>query len=183
MRSRARDDSIAGQGLVVLVEGQQAAPARAASGASPIIRFAASSSAPTWRGCAGPRHFSATARLSVAAEVAAQFGAFRATGLALDHVNAHEHFHLHPTIARTIISIGRDHRSPAGSRSNRSPCCGKSNPRHGAARTRWSRLGRGCSPTRRGGPDCRRPMPCSGSPGRERWLASARWPRAPAGRA
>ena len=31
-------------------------------------------------------------------EIAAQFEAFRATGLPLDHVNAHKHFHLHPTI-------------------------------------------------------------------------------------
>ena len=28
---------------------------------------------------------------------------------ALDHVNAHKHFHLHPTIARMIVAIGRDH--------------------------------------------------------------------------
>ena len=32
--------------------------------------------------------------------------AFRATGLALDHVNAHKHFHLHPTIAALILRIG-----------------------------------------------------------------------------
>ncbi len=44
----------------------------------------------------------------LAAEIAAQFTAFRATGLALDHVNAHKHFHLHPTIASLMLSIGRD---------------------------------------------------------------------------
>jgi hopanoid biosynthesis associated protein HpnK len=49
------------------------------------------------------------ARRQLAAEVAAQFAAFRATGLPLDHVDAHKHFHLHPTIARTIIAVGRDH--------------------------------------------------------------------------
>jgi chitin disaccharide deacetylase len=42
-------------------------------------------------------------------EIRAQFEAFRATGLRLDHVNAHKHMHLHPTIARLIIDIGRDY--------------------------------------------------------------------------
>jgi hopanoid biosynthesis associated protein HpnK len=47
------------------------------------------------------------ARRQLANEVEAQFKAFAATGLPLDHVNAHKHFHLHPTIAGTIIAIGR----------------------------------------------------------------------------
>ncbi|HET8585835.1 MAG TPA: hopanoid biosynthesis-associated protein HpnK, partial [Casimicrobiaceae bacterium] len=38
------------------------------------------------------------ARRQLAAEIAAQFDAFAATGLALDHVNAHHHFHLHPSV-------------------------------------------------------------------------------------
>jgi hopanoid biosynthesis associated protein HpnK len=42
-------------------------------------------------------------------EIEAQFEAFRATGLTLDHVNAHKHFHLHPTIASTILGIGKKH--------------------------------------------------------------------------
>ncbi|MBV9587567.1 MAG: hopanoid biosynthesis-associated protein HpnK [Alphaproteobacteria bacterium] len=45
----------------------------------------------------------------LAAEIRAQFEAFRATGLALDHVNAHKHMHLHPTVARLVIEIGRDY--------------------------------------------------------------------------
>jgi chitin disaccharide deacetylase len=48
-----------------------------------------------------------SARRQLAAEIEAQFEAYRATGLALDHVNAHKHFHLHPTIAGQIITIGR----------------------------------------------------------------------------
>ena len=32
-----------------------------------------------------------------------------ATGLPLDHVNTHKHFHLHPTIAGTILKVGRRH--------------------------------------------------------------------------
>lgn len=47
------------------------------------------------------------ARAQLRAEVEAQFARFAATGLPLDHVNAHKHFHLHPTIASTILSVGR----------------------------------------------------------------------------
>ncbi|HLY58310.1 MAG TPA: hopanoid biosynthesis-associated protein HpnK, partial [Stellaceae bacterium] len=39
-------------------------------------------------------------------EISAQFEAFAATGLLLDHVNAHKHFHLHPTIASLILRVG-----------------------------------------------------------------------------
>ena len=46
-------------------------------------------------------------RRQLAQEIEAQFAAFAATGLALDHVNAHKHFHLHPTIAGLILKIGR----------------------------------------------------------------------------
>ena len=42
-------------------------------------------------------------------EIEAQFSAFAATGLTLDHVNAHKHFHLHPTIAGLIVRIGKRH--------------------------------------------------------------------------
>ncbi|MHB1513120.1 MAG: hopanoid biosynthesis-associated protein HpnK [Acidiferrobacter sp.] len=40
-------------------------------------------------------------------EIEAQFAAFARTGLALDHVNAHKHMHLHPTVLGLILSIGR----------------------------------------------------------------------------
>ncbi|MGA7816019.1 ChbG/HpnK family deacetylase, partial [Caballeronia sp.] len=36
------------------------------------------------------------------------FEAFAATGLPLDHVNTHKHFHLHPTVLSLILEIGRD---------------------------------------------------------------------------
>jgi hopanoid biosynthesis associated protein HpnK len=49
---------------------------------------------------------SASARAQLAAEIEAQFAAFAATGLPLDHVNAHKHFHLHPMIASAIMRIG-----------------------------------------------------------------------------
>ncbi|MDB5733407.1 MAG: cellobiose transporter [Alphaproteobacteria bacterium] len=45
-------------------------------------------------------------RAQLAAEIEAQFAAFAATGLVLDHVNAHKHFHLHPTIAALIVKTG-----------------------------------------------------------------------------
>ena len=51
--------------------------------------------------------FRPAARRQLAAEIEAQFSAFAATGLSLDHVNAHKHFHLHPTVARHLIEIGR----------------------------------------------------------------------------
>ena len=51
--------------------------------------------------------FRRAVRAQLAAEIEAQFAAFHATGLPLDHVNAHKHFHLHPTIAGLILSIGR----------------------------------------------------------------------------
>lgn len=49
-------------------------------------------------------------RRQLAAEIEAQFAAFDATGLRLDHVNAHKHFHLHPTIAGEIVKCARRHR-------------------------------------------------------------------------
>ncbi len=48
------------------------------------------------------------ARRQVAAEIRAQLEAFRRTGLALDHVNAHHHFHLHPTIQRELLRLASE---------------------------------------------------------------------------
>ena len=45
------------------------------------------------------------ARRQLAAEIRAQLAAFRATGLALDHVNAHHHFHLHPTVQQVLLRL------------------------------------------------------------------------------
>lgn len=47
-------------------------------------------------------------RRQLAAEIRAQFEAFAATGLTLDHVNTHKHFHLHPTVLSLILQIGRE---------------------------------------------------------------------------
>ncbi|EDZ99637.1 hopanoid biosynthesis associated protein HpnK [Burkholderia sp. H160] len=48
-------------------------------------------------------------RRQLAREIRAQFEAFAATGLTLDHVNTHKHFHLHPTVLGLILDIGRDY--------------------------------------------------------------------------
>jgi hopanoid biosynthesis associated protein HpnK len=58
---------------------------------------------------AGVRYFCLPrVRRQLAREIRAQFDAFAASGLALDHVNAHKHFHLHPTILSLILYIGRE---------------------------------------------------------------------------
>ncbi len=57
-------------------------------------------------------------RRQLAAEIRAQFAAFAATGLTLDHANAHKHMHLHPTVGQLMIDIGGDF----GLRAIRVPC-------------------------------------------------------------
>ena len=49
----------------------------------------------------------ASLRRQIREEIFAQFEAFRQTGLSLDHVNTHKHFHLHPIVTREIIEAGR----------------------------------------------------------------------------
>jgi hopanoid biosynthesis associated protein HpnK len=53
--------------------------------------------------------FDPAARARLEREIRAQFEAFRATGLVLDHANAHRHMQLHPTVARLMLEIGRDY--------------------------------------------------------------------------
>jgi len=48
-------------------------------------------------------------RRQLAEEIRAQFAAFAATGLRLDHANAHKHMHLHPTVGRLVVEAGRAH--------------------------------------------------------------------------
>ncbi|MGN8159550.1 hopanoid biosynthesis-associated protein HpnK [Salinisphaera sp. RV14] len=48
-------------------------------------------------------------RRQLAAEIRAQYDAFAATGLVLDHVNAHKHFHVHPTILSLALRIGGEY--------------------------------------------------------------------------
>ncbi len=46
-------------------------------------------------------------RRQLEAEIRAQFLAFQRTGLALDHVNSHHHMHLHPTLSRILLRVGK----------------------------------------------------------------------------
>lgn len=48
-------------------------------------------------------------RRQLEAEIRAQFEAFRATGLVLDHVNCHNHMQLHPSVMASILKVGRDY--------------------------------------------------------------------------
>jgi len=47
-------------------------------------------------------------RRQLEAEIRAQFEAFARSGLALDHVNAHNHMHFHPTLLDLMLRVGRD---------------------------------------------------------------------------
>ena len=47
-------------------------------------------------------------RRQLEAEIRAQFCAFARTGLELDHVNVHKHFHVHPSLLGMLMRIGRD---------------------------------------------------------------------------
>ena len=49
--------------------------------------------------------FSQTVRRQLEAEIEAQFAAFAKTGLTLDHVDAHKHFHIHPTIGGIVVRL------------------------------------------------------------------------------
>jgi predicted glycoside hydrolase/deacetylase ChbG (UPF0249 family) len=44
-------------------------------------------------------------RRQAEAEVTAQFEKFRRTGLVMDHVNGHQHFHMHPVVSRIIAKL------------------------------------------------------------------------------
>lgn len=62
----------------------------------------------------GVRYFALPGlRRQLEAEIRAQFAAFARTGLVLDHVNAHKHFHLHPTLLKIIMRVGREFGIPA----------------------------------------------------------------------
>jgi hopanoid biosynthesis associated protein HpnK len=55
------------------------------------------------------RYFlSPRARRQLEAEIRAQFKAFAATGLTLDHVNGHKHFHIHPTVLGLLLRVGQE---------------------------------------------------------------------------
>ncbi len=88
---------------IVLVDGKPTLPARAV----PDLVDASGNFKTDMAASAVNMFFLPRVRRQLEAEIDAQFDAFRATGLALDHVNTHKHFHLHPTIASTILRVGK----------------------------------------------------------------------------
>lgn len=90
---------------LVLVDGKPVLPA----GSVPDLVDAAGNFRTDMVRAGAAMFFLPKVRAQLAAEIEAQFAAFAATGLRLDHVNAHKHFHLHPTIAALIVKIGKAH--------------------------------------------------------------------------
>ena len=111
-RARANPDLRTGLHLV-LVEGRPTRPAREL----PDLTDADGFFRRDMTACAADIFFRPAARRQLLAEVRAQFEAYAKTGLPLDHVNTHKHFHLHPTIAGAILRVGRDY----GLRASRAP--------------------------------------------------------------
>ena len=90
---------------LVLVEGRPVLPAEAVPG---LVDGSGELETRLFR--AGLRFFFRRGvRRQLEAEIRAQFAAFRETGLALDHVNAHNHMHLHPTVLGLLLKVGREH--------------------------------------------------------------------------
>jgi len=76
----------------------------------PAITNSASGRLPEHLAAAGVRFFFLpSVRRQLESEIRAQFEAFAATGLELDHVNVHNHMHLHPVVLSLILGIGRDY--------------------------------------------------------------------------
>jgi chitin disaccharide deacetylase len=60
--------------------------------------------------CAGFKFFFRPGiRKQLETEIRAQFEAFQQTGLALDHADAHNHMHLHPTVLGLMLRIGKEY--------------------------------------------------------------------------
>jgi hopanoid biosynthesis associated protein HpnK len=57
--------------------------------------------------------FDRNTRRQVANELRAQFQRYRATGLPLGHVDAHHHYHLHPTVFDMVLHLAREYGAPA----------------------------------------------------------------------
>ncbi len=75
--------------------------------------------------------FRPAVRRQLAAEIRAQFAAYAATGLPLDHADAHKHMQLHPTVGKLLVEIGREF----GLRAVRVPAEPHGGPLHA-----WSQL-------------------------------------------
>jgi hopanoid biosynthesis associated protein HpnK len=56
--------------------------------------------------------FSREMRRQAEAEIAAQFERFEKTGLVMDHINGHHHFHMHPVVTDAIVKLAPQYGSP-----------------------------------------------------------------------
>ena len=79
-------------------------------------------------------------RRQLAAEIEAQFAAFTATGLPLDHANAHKHMHLHPVVGSLMLSIGRRHGLRAIRIPNEPPMASRPDTAAAWALRAWTRI-------------------------------------------
>jgi hopanoid biosynthesis associated protein HpnK len=106
---RARTMPALGVGLhLTLVDGRPVLPLNEVAGlVTPDGRF---SSDPVRLGIA--LYFSPELRRQADAEISAQFERFRATGLKMDHINGHQHFHMHPVVLSAITRIAPRFGSP-----------------------------------------------------------------------
>ncbi|WP_025840569.1 hopanoid biosynthesis-associated protein HpnK [Asaia platycodi] len=99
---------------LVVIEGDTALPgATIGAIATPDDRFGTSQ-----LGLGVSYFFRPAARRALSREIEAQFRSFMASGLRLDHANAHKHMHLHPTVGRMMIETGLHY----GLRHVRTPC-------------------------------------------------------------
>ena len=106
-RARALPGLHVGLHLVV-VEGPAADPAAAPGLVDAAGQF------PSDQLRLGVTYFARAAiRRQLRHEIRAQYNAFAATGLRLDHANAHKHMHLHPTVGRMMIEVGQEFGLPA----------------------------------------------------------------------
>jgi hopanoid biosynthesis associated protein HpnK len=106
---RARSMTSLGVGLhLTLLDGRPVLPPDEVPGlVEPDGRF---SSDPFRFGVA--LYVSPELRRQANAEISAQFDRFRATGLKLDHINGHKHFHMHPVVLSAITRIAPRFGSP-----------------------------------------------------------------------
>lgn len=102
-RARAMPDLAVGLHLVVIEGSAMLPPAQIPALLDSAGRFPADQ-----LGLGLRYSFNPAVRRQLAAEIRAQFAAFAATGLALDHADAHKHMHLHPVVGRMMIAIGRE---------------------------------------------------------------------------
>jgi chitin disaccharide deacetylase len=89
---------------VVLVNGRPLLPAREVA-----ALVDAQGNFPSDLVRAGIRYFfHPGARDALRREIRAQFEAYAQSGLPLDHVNAQNHFHVHPTVLGILLEVGRE---------------------------------------------------------------------------